>query len=76
MKKKFEFNIQESLNAIDRVFKIAENYDGQDSFEGQLAKCILELNFHQFFQNLHRKHDLLPCQSIQQLDLHSGLRNA
>lgn len=45
MRKKFEFNIQESLNAIDRVFKIAENYDGQDSFEGQLAKCILELNF-------------------------------
>lgn len=71
MKKKFEFNIQESLNAIDRVFKIAENYDGQDSFEGQLAKCILELNFEinneSFINRLNSQ--LITCRNYNGLKL-------
>lgn len=71
MREKFEFDIQESLNAIDRILRIAEKYDKQNSFDGQLAKNLLALrpiiNDSSFVNRLNVQ--LITCRNHHGLEL-------
>lgn len=71
MREKFEFDIQESVNAIDRILTIAEKYEKQNSFDGHLAKNLLVLspiiNDSSFVNRLNVQ--LITCRNHRGLEL-------
>ncbi len=68
---KFEFDIEESKNAIHKILKIAEKYNDNASFEGQLAKNLLALssiiNDNSFVNGLNVR--LITCRNHSALKL-------
>lgn len=71
MSEKFEFNIQESLKAIQKILNIAEKYVEHDGFNGELAKALLALhsniNDSSFISTLNNR--LITCRNFAGLKL-------
>lgn len=71
MSEKFEFNIQESLKAIQKILNIAEKYVEHDGFNGELAKALLALrsniNDSSFISTLNNQ--LITCRNFAGLKL-------
>ncbi|KXO86756.1 hypothetical protein AYK86_12795 [Acinetobacter venetianus] len=71
MGEKFEFNIQESLQAIQKILNIAEKYVEHDGFNGELAKALLALrstiNDSSFISTLNNR--LITCRNFAGLKL-------
>lgn len=71
MGEKFEFEIQDSLNSINRILAIAEKYEHQNDFDGLLAKNLLALrsiiNDSSFVNRLNTQ--LITCRNHRGLEL-------
>lgn len=71
MGEKFEFEIQESLDTINKILGIAEKYESQSDFDGLLAKNLLALhsiiNDSSFVNRLNAQ--LITCRNYRELKL-------
>lgn len=71
MGEKFEFEIQESLDTINKILGIAEKYESQSDFDGLLAKNLLALhsiiNDSSFVNRLNTQ--LITCRNYRGLKL-------
>lgn len=71
MSEKFEFDIQESLDAIKRILQIAEKYEEHSNFSGLLSKNLLALkpiiNTSSYISKLNK--GLITCRNYHGLEL-------